>query len=147
MPITVFFGWSDLTSVRATAKPFASRDEFALSKLEPITLGTATGFGPLETRTVTVDPCCTDAPLVVVVVRGRWRVRHRLSRALRDLGDRGGRRTGNDCGRRLFGRRRHRGATGNAGEVGVHLLGALVPVSGVLRQRAQDDEIELAGNL
>jgi len=64
MPMTVSFGWSDLTSVRDTAKPFASSVEFAVSKLEPMTLGTATGVGPFETSRRTREACATDAPAV-----------------------------------------------------------------------------------
>ena len=45
-------------------KPLPSSAELALSKLEPITFGTATGFGPFETRSVTVEPCTTEAPPV-----------------------------------------------------------------------------------
>jgi hypothetical protein len=33
-----------------------------VSKLEPITLGTAIGFGPFETFSLTRDSCATDAP-------------------------------------------------------------------------------------
>jgi len=53
-----------LTSVRDTAKPFASSIEFAESKLDPMTFGMATGFGPFETLRRTRESCATDAPTV-----------------------------------------------------------------------------------
>src|ERR671923_2365413 len=47
---------------RATANPLACRVELAVSKLDPITFGAATGRGPLDTRSVTLEPSATDAP-------------------------------------------------------------------------------------
>ena len=67
-PTTVFLGSLASTSTRATAKPFASSVEFALSKLKPITFGTAIGFGPFETRSVTRDPSSTDGFLAKAIV-------------------------------------------------------------------------------
>src|SRR6266567_7105571 len=64
MPMTVSFGWSDFTSVRDTAKPFASRVEFAVSKLDPMTFGTATGVGPFETLRRTRESCSTETPAI-----------------------------------------------------------------------------------
>src|SRR5258705_4765836 len=62
--MTVSFGWSDSTSLRLTANPRPSNAELALSNVDPTTFGTITGFGPLETLSVTVWPCSTDAPAV-----------------------------------------------------------------------------------
>src|SRR5882724_12369234 len=59
---TVSFGASDFTSLRKTANPLPRRVEFADSNVEPTTFGTATGFGPLETFSLTCDPCFTDRP-------------------------------------------------------------------------------------
>jgi hypothetical protein len=59
---TVPFGSFESTSALATAKPRASRVEFAVSNVWPTTFGTPTGCGPFETLSVTVEPSSTDAP-------------------------------------------------------------------------------------
>src|SRR5436190_23340580 len=58
----VSFGWSLSTSLRLTAKPAPSRAEFALSNVEPITLGTMTGCGPFDTLSLIAEPSSTEAP-------------------------------------------------------------------------------------
>ena len=93
--------------------------------------------------------------LVVLVEAGRRAVGRGLRGAGRSADDLGGR--GRDRGRRadaaqhvrrrLLGLGRDRLAARRPGEVGIHRLGGLVAVLGPLRQRAQDDRVELVRHL
>ena len=96
--------------------------------------------------------------LVVFVEPGRPRVRRRRARRRRDdrhpprdRRRRGRQRRGPGAAqhlrRRLLRLRRDRLAARRAREVGVHLVRALVAVLRVLRERAQDDRVELVRHL
>ena len=96
--------------------------------------------------------------LVVLVEAGRRPVRrrrhrrHHVHRPLDDLRRRRGdrrhdARAAEHLRRHLLRLGRDRLAAGDAGEVDVHLLGRLVPVLGPLRERAQDDRVELVRHL
>src|SRR5438046_385890 len=59
---TVSAGWSLTTFVRLTPKPAFCSVALAWSNDWPMTFGTGTGCGPLETLICTFEPFCTFEP-------------------------------------------------------------------------------------